>query len=217
MTTKFLTGKELSRLGTLLLMAASAFILPACGDDDTAPSNQIKMDGMTIKLTEADVESELNIDDELGAYSYHTFYLTSEGLSMDENGSLSGSGDMIVFGLVSETTTELEEGTYTLGLHTEIGDVEFFEVYSDLTESSLDTYYAAYRGTIKVTKTGEDKYTLAFNFDVFTSQKETEEEEFVDGKIQGNYKGVVELITGDTPAKLPSGRALKGKKTFSWL
>lgn len=209
---------SLTRTGIVLLTLACFIDLSSCGGDDeeAAPSNQIKLDGQTIKFDEADLGSILNIEDELGNYSYHEFFLTSEGLTMSETGSLSGSGDMVVFGLISESSTELKEGTYELKLNTEIGDVDYFEVYSNLTESGMDTYYAAYRGTIKVSKSG-DNYTLTFDIDVFTSQTETSQEEFVDGSIIGNYKGTVDVITGGGSAKLPAARTTKGKRTFTWL
>lgn len=81
-------------------LAILAFIsmigLVACGGDDAAPSNQIKLDGKTIKFAEAYVNSELDIENEFGEYSYHTFFLTSDGLSVSETGSLSGSGDLLI-------------------------------------------------------------------------------------------------------------------------
>jgi len=210
----------LARISMMVLTVACFTVLVSCGgdDDDAEPSNQIKLDGQTIKFAEADIESELNQDDDLGEYSYHTFFLTSDGLSMDETGDLSGSGDMVVIGLISDSPTELEEGTYEFGLNSEIGDGDYFEVYSGLSPSGLDTYYAAYRGKVTVSKSGDDKYTLSFDFDVFTSETDTEDEEFVDGKIKGNYKGTVDVITGGEGVKMqkPSGRAAKGKKTFTW-
>lgn len=199
-----------------ILFGAFLLVLTSCGDDEKAtPSNQIKLDGQTIKFDEADIGSQLEIEDDFGSYSYHEFFLTSEGLTMSETGSLSGSGDMVAFGLISQSTTELREGTYDLKLNTEIGDVDYFEVYSNLTESGLDTYYAAYRGTVKVSKSGDDRYTLTFDIDVFTSETESTDEEFVDGKIEGNYKGTVDVITSGATRK-HSGRVTKGKRTFSW-
>lgn len=203
-------------LKATVLFVGLSLVLVSCGDDEKAtPSNQIKLDGQTIKFDEADIGSQLEIDDDFGNYSYHEFFLTSEGLTMSETGSLSGSGDMVAFGLISQSTTELQEGTYDLKLNTEIGDVDYFEVYSNLTESGPDTYYAAYRGTVKVSKSGEDRYTLTFDIDVFTSQTESADEEFVDGTIEGNYKGTVDVITSGGTRK-HSGRLPKGKRTFTW-
>lgn len=198
------------------LSMAAVVGLSACGgDDDAAPSNQVKLDGKTIKFDEADLGSSFDLEGELGTYSYHEFFLTSEGLTMSETGNLSGSGDMVAFGLISESTSELQEGTYELKLNSEIGDVDYFEVYSNLSESGPDTYYAAYRGTVKVSKSGEDRYTLTFNIDIFTSQTESEQEEFVDGTLKGNYKGTVDVITSSGTRK-HSGSITKGKKSFSW-
>lgn len=197
-------------------LATFALAVTACSsDDESTPSNQVKLDGLTIKFDEADVASSLNQENESGPYSYHEFYLTSEGLSMSETGSLSGSGDMVVFGLISESETELLEGTYELKLNTEIGDVDYFEVLSNLSETNLDKRYYAYRGSVKVSKSGDDRYTISFDIDVFTAETETTDEEFVDGSIKGNYKGTVDVITNSGTRK-PSGPVTKGKKTFTW-
>lgn len=207
--------KKTSKMFWLAMLAVAAMIgLPACGGDDAAPSNQIKLDGETIKFTEAHIGSQLNAEDELGEYSYHEIFLLSDGLTISESGSLSGSGDMVVLGLLSESVTDLKEGTYALKLNSEIGDIDYFEVYSNLTISGPEVYYAAYRGTVKISKSG-DKYTLTFDFDIFTSETETEDEEFVSGKIKGNYKGTIDLIV-DGGTRKPSGKVAKSKKTFTW-
>ncbi len=200
----------------MVLFVGLSLALVSCGDDEKAtPSNQVKLDGKTIKFDEADIGSQLELENDFGNYSYHEFFLTSEGLTISETGSLSGSGDMVAFGLISESTTELMEGTYKIKFNTEIGDVDYFEVYSNLTESGYDTYYAAYRGTVKVSKSNGNRYTITFDIDVFTSETESTDEEFVDGTIEGNYKGTVDVITSGGTRK-HSGRLPKGKRTFTW-
>jgi hypothetical protein len=53
----------------------------SCGGDDNAePGNQIKLNGETIKFDDAHVDSQLDLDDELGEYSFHTFFLTGDVL-----------------------------------------------------------------------------------------------------------------------------------------
>jgi hypothetical protein len=206
--------KKNSKVFWLSMVAVMA--LAACGgDDDAAPSNQVKLDGKTIKFDEADLGSQFDIDDDFGTYSYHEFFLTSEGLAVSETGLLSGSGDMVAFGLISESATELQEGTYELKLNTEVGDVDYFEAYYDYSQSNLDTYYAGYRGTVKISKSGIDRYSVSFDIDIFTSESETSDEEFVNGSIKGNYKGTVDLITSSGTRK-HSVRMTKGRKDFLW-
>lgn len=206
----------MKRIVKMFGLGTFALAVTACGsDNDSTPGNQVKLDGLTIKFDEADMGSSLNQENESGVYSYHEFYLTSDGLSVSETGSLSGSGDMVAFGLISESDTELLEGTYELKLNTEIGDVDYFEVYSNYSETNLDTYYAAYRGTVKVSKSGEDRYTLSFDIDIFTAETETADEEFIDGSIKGNYKGTVDVISSTTTRK-HADRIAKGKRSFSW-
>ncbi len=208
--------KKFTLFSKLTFIFCAALILASCGGDDkeAAPNNQVKLDGETIKFTEAHIGSELNINDEFGEYSYHEIFLLSDGLTMNETGALSGAGDMVRFGLISKSLTELKDGTYNLKLNSEVGDIDYFEVYSNLTIDGPDVYYAAYRGSVKVVKSGE-KYTITFNFDIFTSETETTDEEFVEGEIKGNYKGTVDLIV-DGGTRLPSGKAAKSKKTFTW-
>lgn len=198
----------------MMLAAVSMIGLWNCGGDgDAEPSNQIKFDGKTVKLVSAWVQSELDIDDELGEYSEHEFAIASEGLTMSETGSLSGSGDMVIFSLLSFSPTHLKEGTYELNLNQEVGDVGYFAIYTGLSSSGLGKYYEAYRGIIKVSNDG-DRYTITFDLDIFTSQSNSQPEEFVEGRIKGNYKGTVEVISGNGgPAKRSSA---KGKKSFIW-
>lgn len=206
----------MKRIVKMFGLGTFALAVTACGsDNDSTPTNQVKLDGLTIKFDEADIGSQLGIEDDFGNYSYHEFFLTSEGLTMSESGTLSGAGDVVAFGLISESTTELTEGTYELKLNTEIGDVDYFEVYSNLTESGYDTYYAAYRGTVKVSKSGADRYTLSFDIDIFTAETETADEEFIDGSIKGNYKGTVDVIT-NSGTRRSSGQGMKAKRTFTW-
>jgi hypothetical protein len=177
-----------------MLATVSMIGLFACGgDDDAAPKNQIKVNNNTFKFSGAHMQSTLNLENEAGQFSLHTFFLHGGGLLIDEDGDFSGTGEYLEFTLISKNTTSLEEGTYELKLNTDIGDALEFFIYSNLGPDSYDEYYEGYSGTIKVSKSG-DKYTLTFNLDVYTIETEDENPEFGNGTLKGNYKGSVVVI-----------------------
>jgi hypothetical protein len=202
----FLVTKSLARMLTMLLILAFFTVLSSCGDDEK-PANRLKVDGNSLKLKNAYlIFASGTLEDE--EYSENIGFITTDGLTYDyEEDEFVGTGDMIIFFLVSEGAT-LQKDTYELDDSPSIGDLVFFQVGISIVDGEpTEAIYYGVEGNLKVTSISESKMTVKFDFDEY--EFETPEDDGTgEGSMTGYYSGKVEIYD-ETSVATRKGEKLK--------
>jgi len=151
-----------------LLVVGSLMILSSCSSDEDALAKKVTIDGEKITLANGYIAGfGVYQDDNGDPVSEYGVILSSSGLTMND-GDFSGTGTFVFMQLVSTSSIQLANGTYTIAdLESESylkGDA--FSVtlkdYNSTTDDAEVIYYAT-SGTIKITKSGST-YKITFNF-----------------------------------------------------
>lgn len=183
--------KNFARISMILLTLACFVGLSSCGDDEK-PANALKVDGNTLKLKNAYIiYGSGTIEDE--EYSENIGFITTDGLTYNhDEGELEGTGDMIIFYLLSEGSP-LKKETYELDDSPSIGDLIFFQVGINIVDGEpTEAIYVATDGEMKVTSVSSNKISLKFDFDEY--EFETEDDGGTgEGSITGYFSGKVEF------------------------
>jgi hypothetical protein len=209
LSTNFNQMKKLTNSRFTFLLICLAVFTFSCSDDETTPKNQITIGKETFKVSNLFLESHLNLEEGEETWSEHSVYLTEKGLSVNDNGSPSGTGHAALFTLISESPTELKTGVYELGLaDTQIGDVAEFFMIDEI--GNFKKQVTALNGKITVSKSG-NKYTFKLSFNVYVVETE-EDADFGDSKISGNYTGTAQIITGGGDDEGVRMKEKKGKR-----
>lgn len=165
------------------LIAIVAFtVFSGCNkdDDDTAVKNEFTYDGNTYDLVKGylnDVGPNFN-----GTHDFD-IYLTSSGLS-NNNGTITGTGDLIYLDLNTNSSTGLEAGTYNWSsTRTAFSIVPGSQAYIDYNFATFSgTTIAATAGTVDVAINGMET-TITFNLTMSGGKT-----------LTGEWKGVLEDI-----------------------
>lgn len=169
----------------LTLLFVTVIIVSCSGDDDgpQMPTNKISVDNTnTFEIGQAKLFS----DGTFNGITEFQFYITSTGLSVNNNEEFAGNGDLLSLRLFSGSTSGLEEGNYVFnqqdtdpfilnrGFH-------FFNYVASLGDNQIGDIDIE-SGSITVTLEN-DIYTITLNL--------VDE----DGNaVTGYYSGMIEVV-----------------------
>lgn len=182
----------------LLIIAPAFFSLTSCNDDDDSPSNQFSVDGSSNALRNGYVRVNDNTTDDNGVNgSQHSIYLTSEGLTIEDD-QFEGRGNVIAFALFSPSGTELLPGEYAINRNGNVGDalqvIGIVNLEQTASGQEFDAGYMAYSGTVKV-GFANGQYTFDVDVTSFTKVNEENDEEVIGGGFTAHFTGTLEDIT----------------------
>lgn len=153
-------------------------------------------------------------DDNGATGSQHSIYLTSEGLTIEDD-NFEGTGDVLALAIFSPSRTNLIPGDYEITQEGNVGDVMQLIAIKGFEDTAsgqqFDAGYIGYQGTVKV-GFANNEYTFDINVTSFVKVDEESEEEVVGGNFSAYFRGTLEDITPpeeeDELSRRPAGEVL---------